>query len=104
MGVSNLYQILSEEKLNEKYCDIYLKEAINYDYYVDYRYVVEFKHVVKGDKTKKQIEKEVENQLKKAKEQIEIYIQDEDVVNSTKPVKKLAIVTIGRDEEVYEIY
>jgi hypothetical protein len=42
--------------------------------------------------------------MAEAKEQIAIYVQDKDVVNSPKPVKKLAIFTIGRDQEVYEIY
>jgi hypothetical protein len=104
IGVSSLYNIKSEAELNGKYCDLYLKEAINYDYYVDYRYVIEFKHVHKGNKTKKEIESEVNKKLNEAKEQIEVYMQDKDILNSTKPVKRLVIITIGRDEEKYECY
>lgn len=104
MGTSSLYQILNEHELNGRFCDLYLKEAFNYDYYVNYRYVIEFKHVSKRDKTKKQIEKEVAQKLQEAKDQIAIYVEDNDVKSSTKPIKKLAIVTIGRDEEVFELY
>ena len=73
MGTSSLYQILNETELNGKFCDLYLKEAINYEYYVNYRFIIEFKHVVKSKKTQKQIEKELQGKLKEAKRKVGIY-------------------------------
>ena len=110
-----IYLIASEREASGGYSDLYLKENITYKEYVDYRYMIEFKHIkigdLKGDihtlsyeefmKLNKDI---IEEKQKEAKEQLENYIKDYNIMNdSDRVLKKFTVVTIGKKYVEYRV-
>jgi hypothetical protein len=70
-----------------------------------YNDVIEFKHI-KETNVKSKIEKDqkIKEELEKASLQLEKSLKDENIKSeSDKEIKKLVVVTIGKNDVVYEI-
>jgi hypothetical protein len=94
-----IYIMESEKEHREGYSDLYLKEGITYKEEVKYRYLLEFKHIKETEYTEALLEKKKEE----AKKQLEKYIKDYKLQeDSEKPLKKMIIITIGKNDTYYE--
>ncbi len=109
-----VYLIESEKETNGGYSDVYVKENVLYKEYINYRYVLEFKHIKKGDlsgdfdKMSKEdivaLNKDyIQAKKQEAKDQLERYINDHNVMyDSDKILKKVIVITIARRHVLYE--
>jgi hypothetical protein len=109
-----VYLIESEKEANGGYSDVYVKENVLYKEYVKYRYVLEFKHIKKGDLSgdfDKMSKEDIVAQNKdyigakkhEAKEQLERYIKDHNVLyDSNKILNKVIVITLARRQVLYE--
>jgi hypothetical protein len=97
--VDNYYILESEKENREGYADLYLKEGITYKEEIKFRYLIEFKHI----KQKEFSDEKLEKKKKEAKEQLEKYKNDYKIKeDGVRPLKKLIIITIGKNDIVYE--
>jgi len=97
--VDNVYILESEKENGNSYADLYLKEGIIYKEEVKYRYLLEFKHIKQKDFT----DEVLEIKKNEAREQLEKYKSDKKIIDDgKKPLKEMIIVTIGKNEMVYE--
>ncbi|MDP4177901.1 MAG: AAA family ATPase [Bacillota bacterium] len=107
-----IYLIASEREASGGYSDLYLKENVIYKEYVKYRYMIEFKHIkvseLKGDINKlsyeelKKLNKDIIKQKQKeAKNQLENYMKEHNVIGD-RILKKFTVVVLGRKYVEYE--
>jgi hypothetical protein len=95
----NVYILESEKENKAGYSDLYLKEGVTYKEEVKYRYLLEFKHI----KQKNFSAESLEAKKQEAKAQLEKYLLDNKIKeDSLKPLKKMIIVTIGKNDLEYE--
>jgi len=103
-----MYLIESEKEANGGYTDVYIKENVLYKKDINFRYILEFKHIKQGELAGNfnelseekilNLNKEyINKKQEEAKNQLEKYIKDYNIVYDTvKPLKKIIIITIGR--------
>ncbi|TYQ14575.1 UNVERIFIED_CONTAM: PD-(D/E)XK nuclease superfamily protein [Acetivibrio alkalicellulosi] len=97
--VDGIYMLESEKETRNGYSDLYLKEGVTYKEEVNFRYMLEFKHIKEGEYTKEKLEEK----KKEAKGQLERYISDYKIKeDGEKPLKKLIIISIGKNDTFYE--
>ncbi len=100
-----MYLIKSEKETKEGYLDIYFQAGTQYIKYTNYNYVIEFKHTTETQiKTKAKKEQRIKEELQNASVQLENYMKDENIHQESElPVKKLVVITIGKNDVVYQI-
>ncbi len=108
-----VYLIESEKEANGGYSDLYIKENVLYKEYINYRFVLEFKHIkskeLTGDFNSLSREKLLElnqeyiaEKKKEARQQLEKYIEEHNIVyDSEKELKKIIVLTIARKYVLY---
>lgn len=83
---------------------IYFEGVIQFSQYINYNYVIEFKHIKESDvKNKIKKDQKIKEELEKASLQLDKYMKDENIKNeSDKEIKKLVVITFGKNDVVYE--
>jgi len=93
LGVSNYYITKSEPELNRGFCDIMMIPNIAQYPDIGYSYLLEIKYIKPSDYD----EKKLQEKIKKAKEQLEIYKEDEALkkMAGTTKLERIILVFAG---------
>ena len=115
INTDGLYLIQSERESSGGYTDLYLREDVLYKEALKYRYMIEFKHIKLKELKREDITLEtkdsiiklnkalIDDTIKKAKIQLENYIQDKNIINDSKLIlNKLIVITLGRKYVIYK--